>query len=83
MTVFATISFEGSITLPLEELDAALGDAAQAVQNAIGHTGALVVSAETDHTDDDDGANDDLSLDELAEREQAEADRYWPDDEAA
>ena len=79
--MLVTISFEGSIALPVEELDAVLGDAAQAVQDAIGRTGAVVISATADHVDDD--GDRDLSLDELAEREQADADRYWPNPEDA
>lgn len=77
MTEMVSISFEGAITLPIEELDALLGDAVQAVQNAIGRTGAYVVSAYTDHVDD----GDDISLDELADREEAAADRRWPNPE--
>lgn len=41
-----TIEFEGSITITREELDEADGDAGQAVQNRIGHTGAEVDMAD-------------------------------------
>lgn len=76
MRDMVTITFEGSITLPVEELDAVLGDAVQAVQSAIGHTGIAVVSADTSHVDD----GDDLSFDALAERELAEERERWTDD---
>ena len=40
------VSFEATIRMTDEELQEADGDIAQAVQNAVGHTGASVEDAE-------------------------------------
>lgn len=43
------VLFEAEITVSLDEVDEANGDQAQAVQNLIGQTGAVVIGVITGH----------------------------------
>lgn len=49
MTEYVSIDFTAALVVSLEDLDAVEGDAVEAIQREIGHTGVVVMSATADH----------------------------------
>lgn len=43
---YVRVVFEAEIPLDRDDLDAGMGSMAQAIQNVIGHTGAVVIEAD-------------------------------------
>ena len=52
-SAFVYVDFSAQIKLNRAEMDEASGDLAQAVQNRIGHTGALVIDIDAEEERDD------------------------------
>jgi hypothetical protein len=71
MTVYIAINFTGQVAVSMDDLDAAGGDPARAVDQALNTRNALVEvrSAEAAFTDEAEDDEADLSWDALAERE--------------